>query len=362
MIRILSKKHGEVGVECLGTYLLPRNFQDEVGRLSRLQDRFIDGEFYVYDANIGWTIRPSAVHRESLYCSSKEGVRSSKAGEDFRASSSQMTIALVGDSFTYGLGVPFEDSLGALIEKDLGSGVRVHNWGVSGYGIDQAVLKYTAIASKFSPRVVILGIFPDDFSRAMSVYPFIRIPSWDYFSKPRFIGGENLRLLNIPCIKAKDIDPRMSIAQLPLIEFEGSFNRSEWALWTWRFSYLARFIFSRYPAATGKVPQDYAKETQLLNSQILKKFIKDVRENKAVPILIYLPDRNDLRNPMNSQCKWLSEEGVDFVDMTSVVSHVSEPERYASDGHYSAKTNRLIAENLAEKIKSLDLLPPPKAP
>jgi len=48
----------------------------------------------------------------------------------------------VGDSFTFGQEVTYEESWGYLLEKALGSEFQVLNFGVAMYGVDQAYLRY----------------------------------------------------------------------------------------------------------------------------------------------------------------------------------------------------------------------------
>lgn len=51
-------------------------------------------------------------------------------------------IAIVGDSFTFKLEVPYEKTWGHQFEIALGPGWQVLNFGVDGYGLDQAFLRY----------------------------------------------------------------------------------------------------------------------------------------------------------------------------------------------------------------------------
>jgi lysophospholipase L1-like esterase len=60
----------------------------------------------------------------------------------FAAVPAKRRIAVVGDSFTFGLEVRYEDTWPYQLERALGPEFRVLNLGVDGYGVDQAFLRY----------------------------------------------------------------------------------------------------------------------------------------------------------------------------------------------------------------------------
>jgi len=69
-----------------------------------------------------------------------------------------------GDSFTYGGEVEAEEAWVHLISRRLGC--KIENYGVGGYGIDQAVLRYERVAT--GGNVVILGAFVEMLRRAVA--------------------------------------------------------------------------------------------------------------------------------------------------------------------------------------------------
>ena len=70
-------------------------------------------------------------------------------------------ILLLGDSFTFGQGVPMEDCFARKMERDL-RGVEVINSGVPGYGLDQEYLLYKDRGQRFDPDLVVLVFFVND--------------------------------------------------------------------------------------------------------------------------------------------------------------------------------------------------------
>jgi len=86
-----------------------------------------------------------------LYFSSTEGLRSPRTNISFAARRPRHRVALVGDSFTFGMEVPYEDTWGAQLERALAGDVQVLNFGVDGYGVDQAYLRYRKMCVHGAP-------------------------------------------------------------------------------------------------------------------------------------------------------------------------------------------------------------------
>lgn len=73
------------------------------------------------------------------------------------------TILLLGDSFTAGDGVPNEERFSDLLEKLLDC--TIINLGVSGFGVDQQILAYEALAEQIPHDGVLLTPHLDDWAR-----------------------------------------------------------------------------------------------------------------------------------------------------------------------------------------------------
>ena len=105
-------------------------------------------------------------------------------------------VSLYGDSFTYGDEVQdFEAWSNALSLK---LGCRVANYGIGGYGTDQAYLRFSKNAND-NAKLVILGVFPDNVMRNVNQYRYFLDAQTVFSLKPRFIlEGNGLRLVEVP--------------------------------------------------------------------------------------------------------------------------------------------------------------------
>lgn len=125
-------------------------------------------EFYVVDARRGYALKPGV---EGWY--RKEGeayVRINSAGLRDREHNKvkpakTLRIAVLGDSYTEALQVPFEKSFCAVLETKLrecqgsaGNEVEVLNFGVSGYGTAQELITLREYVWQYSPDIVLLAV------------------------------------------------------------------------------------------------------------------------------------------------------------------------------------------------------------
>jgi hypothetical protein len=109
-----------------------------------------------------------------------------------RATSARNAVVLVaGDSYTHGDEVADSETFPASLERILQ--VPVANFGVEGYGPEQALLKLEGLIDRFpQTRVVILAIMYDDFSRMVNSYRPVYFPNTGilFGLKPYVLNGE----------------------------------------------------------------------------------------------------------------------------------------------------------------------------
>jgi hypothetical protein len=308
---------------------------------------------------LGWTVGQSRRSSDGLYFSSVEGIRAPRVGIAFADAAAKHRIAIVGDSFTFGLEVRYEETWGNRLELMLGPEYQVLNFGVDGYGVDQAFLRYRRDISSWRPKIVILGIINDDLRRTMGVYGFLTFPGSEMpFPKPRFILKDGaLRLLNLPLPTPDAIFANSAITDLPYIDYDVSFYPSEWETSVFHHTYLVRFLLSRFPR--WPVPEANVSEEAMksINGELFQAFVRLARGQGATPIVVYFPSRSDFALDGTPQARLnrmakevLRENGVPYVDMTDCVRRVDAAERFAKI-HYSPATNAAVARCLRSVVR-----------
>ena len=353
-IRILSQS--SIEGETLGSRtLIPKNWEVLTEHNRRLlNEAAIRPTFYVYDPLLGWTIGPDRRSADGLYYSSFEGMRAPHQGVSFAKPSKKTRIALVGDSFTFGEDVAYEDTWGHLLETALGPQFEVLNFGVPGYGVDQAYLRYEKDVREWKPQIVILSFIAHDFERTMTVYTPLNYPTWDMpFSKPRMVlrdGG--LKRLNMPPIEPTAIFSRGSVSELPFLEYDRGYRKREWQQGVLHHSYFARAFMTWLPR-WETIPPDVSDDALVsVNASILKAFVQSAERAGAAPIVVYHPKREvESKADLSLSRRILQEAGVAYTEPTPCLLELDPSDWYIPHGHYTSHGNAAVAKCLADVVR-----------
>lgn len=358
------------GEEWRSRVLLPRNWEQVASFYRQLLGsgggRRLS--YLTYDDVMGWTLGPNRMSANGLYYSSAEGIRAPREGVSFAKTSAKTRIALVGDSFTFGDNVPYEASWGYLLEKALGPEFEVLNFGVSGYAVDQAYLRYEKDVRPWHPKLVIFGFISDDVERSMRLYHSAMTSRGGWgefpFAKPRFVLRDGaLTRLNVPPLTPDALYSKGSIAELPALEYDRGYRPGDWQVSWMHRSYLARVILTLLPHRETVSP-DVSDEALLsVNAAILQAFIKLAQSEGSTPLLVYFPENNaELEGPLSPLPmgrQVLQKSGISYADPTSCVQSVPSAERFVPGGwHYSPESNAQVARCLSIAVREALALPP----
>lgn len=116
----------------------------------------------VPDPRLGFVGRPGYRSRDGELTYDAQGLRPTPAPED--AALAEPPILVVGDSFAHGDEVRDGETWPARLQPLIGR--RVINAAMSGYGIDQMVLRAEIVAKAAKPAAIILSFIADDVRRA----------------------------------------------------------------------------------------------------------------------------------------------------------------------------------------------------
>lgn len=285
-------------------------------------------------------------------------------------------IAAFGDSFTFGDEVGDSETWEARLAKRLGSDVL--NYGVGGYGIDQALLRYEAYLPSAPRRHVILAFISENINRNVNVYRKFYYPKTAAtFTKPRFVMSASRLTLKPNPVQA--LQDRDRLADGGFIRKLGSddywFNHRH--LPTLRFPYT-RLLFDRLfwrqllpggrvnPSDLDAAP-DFTLWTDAaardLTIAIFERFVTDAIRHGDVPVILHLPVEGEIRArqsrgelpaaveilaPVCTARHWqclfpVLEAGKLFPDASDLFSR---------GGHYNASGNDRIAAYLASALTS----------
>ena len=352
--------------EKLGKHLIyPRHWDEVTATYSAVLAKAQQHPTYLIpDNTLGWTVAPNRKSENGMYMSSLEGLRSAIQGVSLKGGTASCRIALVGDSFTFGESVAFEDSWGSQIDRDLQGRCQILNFGVSGYGIDQMYLRYLQDVRPWHPDMVVFGFVSDDLRRTMSTYGFLIFPDGRFpFTKPRFVlKDDQLEVINQPLLPPGETFAYTSIHDLPFINYDVGYERTEWNRPGWEVfeqSYIFRLLTSLYPLHKLERPETSNSETGRLNRALLQKARQAIIDDGAKPLIVFFPTEWDLREDAKepSGVKILQNMQMAHVDLTPCMkSYLRSTDLFsASDlyGHYSPQGNLQAAKCLIEDIKSM---------
>lgn len=321
----------------------------------------VDDRLKVFDDRLGWAYYSNHRSDKGLYCTKELGIRGSCAEGISSNRVDKYRIALVGDSFTFGQEVPYEESWGGRLEESLKPDVRVMNFGVTGYSVAQAFLRYERDVRPAHPDVVILGVINDDFLRTRRIYYLI--PNWrEPVVHPRFIvKNGKLELLNVPLPSPKEILAYSSVRELPFIEYDSGYDPFEWDRQYWTafdHSILFRFVTSWYSGWETKDTTHSDKEMFAINAEIVRAFVRQAESEGSIPIVLFLPGYDDLESRRRDfkeyvplGVKVLAASGVKYFDARPCFQKVEFGDYFEPGRHYSSQGNAAISECLTGVVR-----------
>jgi hypothetical protein len=312
--------------------------------------------YIVSDPELGWTNGPNRTSADGLYASSVEGIRTAVAGVTLAERTPSYRVAIVGDSYTFSLEVPFVDSWGYHLEELLGKDTQVLNFGVDGYGVDQSFLRYQRDVVAWQPDVVLLGFIQDDFWRSTFVYPLVDRGWMIPFSKPRFVVNEqdDLSVINIPLLAPAQILSTLNVLDLPFVDFAVGYEPLQWYLRRDGVPLLLRYLHALFPRWPTAGEHNSLEAIVELNVRLLEEFVQLATRNGSIPILVYFPTGSDFESTRRDSLakRVLERFGQPVIDLTRCLSEVPhESRRVPSGNHYTGLANRRAAECVVDELR-----------
>jgi hypothetical protein len=158
---------------------------------------FLKGQtsYIKFSSTLGWTIKENG--HLSMYRANASGIRSNKESE-LIPPHNVLRISTFGDSYTHCDGVRNDETWQVLLEK-LDARLEVLNFGVGGFGLDQAYLRYLEHGSQFKPHMVFIGYMSENIFRHVNTFrPFYYAGTGTPLAKPRFAVKADEKLALIP--------------------------------------------------------------------------------------------------------------------------------------------------------------------
>lgn len=289
----------------------------------------------------------------------------------------QSCISLYGDSFTWSSEVDNEHAWGNILSILVGC--RVANYGVEGYGSDQAYLRFRQNVNDNS-SIVFLNHLSENILRNVNQFRDLLYPGKGLGFKPRFILSKEgiLELLPLPTfdvVRYKDavLHPgkyfknEYFIPDGPSGVTVASFPYTISVIRSLQHFYV-KAKFRNEPWYLEFYKRDHPSRALEITSAILEAFHKDAVERGKVPVVTIIPTGFDLLFfrehgvwPYDSLIDELSRHGISAFNFgTGIMKHINNSDPCLlfdnCSAHYNEEGYKMLADVAYELLRERQLL------
>jgi hypothetical protein len=368
--RILMRVNGENSISKI---IQSRQFAD---RPHIIQASATKNESYgssLFHPALGWDFPPDLVYDDFAGVTFSHG----PGGERRCLTNYDNTlISTYGDSFTYCAEVGDSATWQTALAEKLGTNAL--NYGVSGYGPDQALLKYELNQGP-PTKVVILGVLPENVNRVVNIYrPFYTYTDTTMGTKPMFVKqGGTIRLVPNPIRSVADLpklDEEQFLEELGKLDYWYQLDKK---LPKFTFPYTLSFcawkdvLFSHLAAGLGDISGQSCRHPWNLYDEdgplgimryIADRFVTTARSRGSEPLIVIMPHKDNITeitdkrlNRVAPFLEYLSRKGYPFLDAVKSIADMKPSKQdlekwYGS--HATAEGNRVLADILSKRLRT----------
>jgi hypothetical protein len=327
-----------------------------------------DGYMDRHDPQVGWVTPPDRLDAE--------GSRPIPAFPD--PLHTKTCVSLYGDSFTEGAFVDNQHAWSNILARLLNC--RVANFGVSGYGTDQAYIRFFNNHSD-QARVVVLGFLSENLMRNVNQLRNLISPSTACLLKPRFVLSEQGKLTLVPISPLtkeafntlKEHPERTLSHEFFLPGSPSGYQRVAFP-YTWgiikAFPIIYRNLLLHRPTYFDLYQPGHPSQAVPITLGIMEAFCREAKKRGKQPLVLIIPTHFDIIQ-YRRDGKWVYQPLVDlmvkqnleFLDAgPRIVKHLGDAgvETLYSpqiNNHLNEKGNGLLARIVYEYLrqKNVDL-------
>lgn len=326
---------------------------------------------------LGWAPKANSLTKGVKVNS--QGIRST---HDYsrRVDPKLVRVSAFGDSFTFGSDVENTATWEYQLEEQ-DARFEVLNFGVGGYGLDQAYLRYLQDGIDFQPDIVVIGFMSENIYRNLNVFrPFYSsMYGTSIYTKPRFtVDNGHLSLVKNPLTTVDDYRHFATNDEAVLREI-GSKD------YFYQTGYLAGPLDRLPSVRLLKVAMQSAKERLnpvvtregsyavgadafTLTTTLLKEFRCAALQHDSLPVIVIYPDLGDFGRYHSHRVRryeplivHLQQNGARYLDMLDgFVAH--DPQARVDQltvgtwGHYSRLGNEIVARHVQRYLDDQGLV------
>jgi hypothetical protein len=247
-------------------------------------------------------------------------------------------VLAVGDSMTFGEGVPVEGTFSAVLERE--TGMRVYNGGVPGYGSGQMLVRLRRLAAELKPAEVLMTLSPL-WDRQRCAAPFIYKDG--FIVAPGY--ADRLVLL--------DGNLYLEDTRLPVLGPATAHAK--------RYSALMRVALPTLANGVRALRRQ-AREDEIPSPAAYDPTVRDLDEARRLAegmgarfLAVLIDDRGkDFRRDRLAVQERLRALGISYVAADDLLPGADWTRlRYARDTHWNAAGHEAVGKALAPRVKEL---------
>ena len=317
------------------------------------------------DPATGWTYRPNSQRQNGTFTINSAGMRALREYTSEPAADT-LRIALFGDSFVAGDEVTDEEAWALLLEQELnraGLKAEVLNFGVGGFSMAQAYLRWQSLGRRFSPDMVIFVFQAENLDRNVNMFQLLYPQGGVVYSRPRFIReADGLSLVNSPPLPPEELlDVLRAFDGHPLAAHEAYYRGREFTSPLWKASKLAglAYVALNQLREAASPMQKYGPESERgqLGKAIVDAFAADVDSSGATFMVLHLPRHDHLKDfHGGKRAPWRFlldhfQEEFHFINAEDFLGvEYTDNSYYQRGSHYGPEINARIAEVVSMEL------------
>lgn len=317
-----------------------------------------------YDRRLGWRLekdwRGTHDHHDFSvqYTTNADGFR----GPDFTGT--RPTAVLLGDSFTFGIGVDNDETFAAHLRDRCDTHLEVINLGVPGYSTDQQLLLLEESIADLRPeKVVVVVCLINDIFDNDRLFPLQAMQG-----KPRFelTQDKQLSLSNVPVPQTLKPASEMRENLASLVVGEHSDDRGVVARWMGNREICRRLGWFRASfTASDRYFANRFEQSLDLSLEIVARLQETAEASGAAFTIALLPGRSYIENEegysflyqdylRREVIRRAAEHQIDTIDLASELRKYyeqhAEPLYHPHDGHLNRRGHQLLGRLLLPSL------------
>src|SRR5262245_28443219 len=314
-----------------------------------------------FDAVLGWATRPGHVSGDGAIHVNAQGLRSTREYAATPPAGARRVI-VSGESFTFAEEVSDSEAWPARLEA-LVPGLEALNYGVGGYGTDQALLRVSREAHG-PAEALLAGLLLENIGRNVNRYRPLWYPRAQPAAKPRYVlrsGGLELvpqpytsRAGFVAAVRSESV-----FADLAEHEYWGNGGLPDWLAW----SAMARLLAGRRAYAARDLAalwSDTGGEPFRTTLALIEAFAVQARTlGGARLVVLIFPTRADLEDWLAGAPRYwttlldaLEERSIAYLDLSEPLAAAARRAGNVgslySESHFNALGNDVVARAVAE--------------